>query len=106
MSIGIHDGFSGIFSEKQWQRIEESFALSPRQAEIVHCIFRGRSDKQIAAELGIAVSTVRTYLSRIFIRFETQDRVELILHVLQGFFEECRQHNCDRVLPLANMALS
>ena len=40
-------------------------ALSPREADVVRCVARGLTDKQIAAELGISANSVRTYLRRI-----------------------------------------
>jgi DNA-binding NarL/FixJ family response regulator len=43
---------------------------------------RGRSDRQIAYELGIAVPTVRTHVTRLFRRFDLCDRIELVLHVV------------------------
>jgi DNA-binding CsgD family transcriptional regulator len=40
-------------------------ALSPREREVARHIAQGLTDKQIAAALGIEVSSVRTYLRRI-----------------------------------------
>ncbi|MFN0186216.1 MAG: LuxR C-terminal-related transcriptional regulator [Aquabacterium sp.] len=40
--------------------------LSPRERAVAQCVARGLTDKQIARELGVAVSSVRTYLNRLF----------------------------------------
>jgi len=48
---------------------------------IVELILRGRQDKEIAEELGVSFSTVRTYLKRIFDRTEVNGRNGLILHI-------------------------
>jgi len=48
---------------------------------IVELILRGRQDKEIAEELGVSFSTVRTYLKRIFDRTEVNGRNGLILYI-------------------------
>jgi DNA-binding CsgD family transcriptional regulator len=40
--------------------------LSPRQEQIVVCIALGKTDKEIAIQLGISERTVRTHLERLF----------------------------------------
>ncbi len=64
-----------------WMAVVETLQLAPQQARIVELILRGLRDKQIAAELGLGVPTVRTYLKRVFVRVGVQDRVELVLRV-------------------------
>ena len=74
-----------IFSDREWELITTELSLSPRQGEIIRGLFNGYSDKQVAKELDIAVPTVRTHLSRIFAKFNLQDRNELILHIFKHF---------------------
>lgn len=74
-----------IFDEKEWEVLAEELSLSPRQNQIVQHLFHGKSDKQIAKEIGIALPTVRTHLGRLFTKFNIQDRNELILYVI-GYF--------------------
>ena len=45
---------------------EREAALSPREREVALAVLRGLTDKQIARELGLSVSSVRTYLGRLF----------------------------------------
>jgi DNA-binding NarL/FixJ family response regulator len=71
-------------SEQEWVLLKEHLELSPRQAEVVRHIIHGRSDKQIAGELGISLATVRTHIRRLFRRFDVNDRLELTLHVLRS----------------------
>lgn len=40
--------------------------LSRRELEVVRCVCRGLTDKEIARELAIALPSVRTYLQRVF----------------------------------------
>ncbi|MEZ5657822.1 MAG: LuxR C-terminal-related transcriptional regulator [Burkholderiaceae bacterium] len=55
----------------------ESALLSARELEVAHAVLRGMTDKQIAAELGLSVSTVRTYLNRLFDKTGTNRRAGL-----------------------------
>lgn len=52
-------------------------ALSPRELAVAAAVTRGLTDKQIARELGLAVSSVRTYLNRLFDKTGAQRRAGL-----------------------------
>jgi len=85
-------------SEQEWSQLQHYLDLSPRQAEIVMQILHGKSDKQIARALDIALPTVRTHLGRLFQKHDLNDRVELILHVFAALREHAEQW---REVPLA-----
>jgi len=68
-----------VVSSLEWAQLAQSLQLSPRQTEIVKHLLRGESDKQIACDLKISVSTVRTHLRRLFQKLDVRDRIELIL---------------------------
>ena len=85
-----------IFSEIEWNELVEGLSLSPRQDQICEKLFRCLSDKQIAYSLKISVPTVRTHLSRLFLKLDVQDRQELIIHFFQYFREGCRPEICPR----------
>jgi DNA-binding CsgD family transcriptional regulator len=53
--------------------------LSPREREIMELLSRGRSDKEIASDLGIAVRTITTHLSRIYDKLQVPGRVGAVL---------------------------
>ena len=78
-----------IFSESEWMELVKELSLSPRQAQVVKCLFLGHSDKQIALVLQMAMPTVRTHLSRLFSKFDVQDRTELVLYVFHRFHHGC-----------------
>lgn len=71
-----------LLTEQEWQAVIAALHLSPRHASIICLILHGKRDKQIAAELGMSIWTVRTHLSRLFQRLGVADRMELVLHVL------------------------
>lgn len=73
---------SGDPFDRAWLR--DRFALTPREAEIARCVFAGKSDARLAADLDIAFSTVRTHLKRIYAKLSVTSRTELIHRVLAG----------------------
>ena len=54
------------------------FGLSRAQAEIALAIFNGRAPEEIAAERGVAISTLRTHLAEIFARTGAENQRDLI----------------------------
>ncbi len=70
------------FSEGEWARLKEHLGLPPRQAELARHILCGRSDRQIAGEMGISMATIRTHLRRLLAKYGLSDRVELLLYLL------------------------
>jgi DNA-binding NarL/FixJ family response regulator len=53
--------------------------LTKREVEIVEAVMRGRSNDEIASELGLARKTVEAHLTRLFVRFQVASRTELAL---------------------------
>ena len=51
--------------------------LTPRQRDVLQCILRGRSNKEIARELDIAEGTVKIHLAALFAQFGARNRTEL-----------------------------
>lgn len=58
-------------------------SLTPRESEIVALIGAGLQIKQVAAELGISVSSVNTYRGRIFRKMGLSTNAALIRYALQ-----------------------
>jgi len=52
--------------------------LTPRERDVVSLLVGGSSTREIASETGLTVSTVNTYLKRIFSKLGVHSRVELI----------------------------
>jgi two-component system, NarL family, response regulator len=57
--------------------------LSPREREILALIVDGKTNKEIAAELGIARATVKCHVSVIFSRMGVEDRTQAAVAALR-----------------------
>lgn len=55
--------------------------LSNREKEVVALLLQGKSNKLIAAALGISVRTVEFHLKNIYLKHQVSSRVELILQL-------------------------
>jgi|SRR6185369_16380178 len=58
------------------QRAADVDQLSPREKEILGLLAGGRLYKEIALQLNLSLSTVRTYLKRIYEKLHVQNRTE------------------------------
>ncbi len=57
--------------------------LSAREREVLGLIVRGRSNKEIATELGITESTVKCHVSVILMRLNVSDRTQAVVTALR-----------------------
>lgn len=53
--------------------------LTPRETDVVRLVGQGLGNKDIARQLGVSVTTVRTHLSRVYDKLKTVSRVELAI---------------------------
>jgi DNA-binding NarL/FixJ family response regulator len=52
--------------------------LGPREQQVLELVVNGLSQKEISSELGVAVSTVNTYVQRIYEKLHVRSRRGLI----------------------------
>jgi len=71
--------------------IVKQMDLSPQQARVVELILRNCGDKEIAAEMQLQVSTVRTYIGRLFDRLGVENRLALVLKIFALLHAESPQ---------------
>ncbi|HEX8813168.1 MAG TPA: response regulator transcription factor [Terracidiphilus sp.] len=57
--------------------------LSAREREVLHLIMKGKSNREIATELGIMESTVKCHVSLILMRLNVNDRTQAVVTALQ-----------------------
>lgn len=54
-------------------------SLSPRELDVLRAVARGTSNAHIAAELFLSETTVKTHISSVFMKLDTQNRVQAAL---------------------------
>ncbi|MDH6565380.1 DNA-binding NarL/FixJ family response regulator [Streptomyces sp. SAI-117] len=59
---------------------ELAATLSPREIDILRLVARGRSNREIAAQLYLSEGTVKNHISRILSRLSLRDRTQAALH--------------------------
>lgn len=62
----------------------ERLKLTPRQKEVLECLSRGQSNREIGDTLGIQLGTVETHLKRIYRKLHVSNRVEAAVKYLEG----------------------
>jgi DNA-binding NarL/FixJ family response regulator len=60
------------------------YGISPREMEILQLVAKGRSNKEIGAELSISEGTVKNHLYRIMRKLDVGNRTEIAVR-LTGF---------------------
>jgi DNA-binding NarL/FixJ family response regulator len=57
--------------------------LSSRETEVVHLLAEGKVYKQIASELGLSTSTVRSHLHKVYAKLEVGDRAQAVIRATE-----------------------
>jgi DNA-binding NarL/FixJ family response regulator len=58
--------------------------LSEREKQVLNCLVKGLLYKQIAAQMGISMGTVRTYTQRIYEKLHVHTRTEAVVKFLRN----------------------
>jgi len=67
----------GDFQERI-REVAEQYNLTKRERELVELIYQGKSNKDIAEELFLSESTVKTHIYNIFRKMDVKNRIEVI----------------------------
>ena len=77
----LHITESQVAPEDAVEVIAARYDLTEREKEVLDHINRGKSNKQIAAELSISENTVKRHVNSIFRKTETQSRHEIVFKI-------------------------
>jgi DNA-binding NarL/FixJ family response regulator len=58
--------------------------LTNREREVLYLVTKGYSNKAVARELSISISTVKTHLRNIFRKLGIEDRAQAIIHAIKS----------------------
>jgi DNA-binding CsgD family transcriptional regulator len=84
----VLDGFLRTKSEHDGKE-QRSTRTTPRKMEIVRLLAQGKSNKEIAAQLGITVRTVETHRAKIMLKLDLHSLADLIHYAIrQGLHNE------------------
>jgi DNA-binding NarL/FixJ family response regulator len=59
--------------------------LTPRQWEVAQLLTKGRTNRQIGADLRIAESTVKAHIAAIFVKWQVDNRTAAALYFAARF---------------------
>jgi len=69
--------------EDQWEKISVLLKLSGREQQVCRLLMDGSTRTSIADTLGIKSRTVRQYLEQLHVKLRVNNRVGLVLRVIQ-----------------------
>ncbi len=76
VTVRLLEAFAGAASSAVAQPVEP---LSPREEEVLVTVARGRTNAEIADELFISLSTVKTHLASLMTKLGARNRVEIAM---------------------------
>jgi RNA polymerase sigma factor (sigma-70 family) len=59
-------------------RAQSSLGITERERQVLQLLADGRSNKEIAAQLGVSPNTVKTHVARLFEKLQVGRRTEAI----------------------------
>ena len=68
---------------EQKKELTVDSSITPRELSIVRLIGIGRSNREIADELGLSVGTVKNHVSQIMDKLELRDRTQLAIYAIR-----------------------
>jgi DNA-binding NarL/FixJ family response regulator len=67
--------------------------LSDREMEVLSCVVKGMSNKEIAISLGISHQTVKNHVTSILRKFNVEDRTQAVVYALRRGWVQLRDPN-------------
>ena len=82
--IFVSPGFAqqvmaGFRNRSRRERQLESARLSPREEQIVECLLKAMSNKEIARTLGLSEKTIKHYMTNLMSKLNVKSRLEVVV---------------------------
>ena len=68
---------------KNIAELESMEPLTTREKEVINLIAQGKGNKEIAAELGIQLKTVKNYINSIYSKLSVKSRYDVIAYLFK-----------------------
>ncbi|WP_041540478.1 response regulator transcription factor [Catenulispora acidiphila] len=78
----LDDGVTAILLAAAVE-VPASADLTPREAEVLTLIARGKSNTEIAGELFVSAATVKTHINNLFAKIGVRDRAQAVRYALR-----------------------
>jgi DNA-binding CsgD family transcriptional regulator len=87
-----------LFDADDWRRVHGILRLSPREQQIIKCIFDGvRTEALIAAQLQMKKRTVHEHITRLYSKLDAATRSELMSRVFAAYLSGVRRRECQNL---------
>jgi len=70
-----------LLEERKTLSVDDS--ITPRELSIIRLVGEGRSNREIADELGLSVGTVKNHVSQIMDKLDLRDRTQLAIYAIR-----------------------
>ena len=77
-----------VKTETPDQEIWDKLQLSIREKEVLQLLINGHTNAQIADELYLSVSTIKTHVSNLYVKLNVKNRVQAVQKVKHIFMED------------------
>jgi DNA-binding NarL/FixJ family response regulator len=84
--LSLQDDVAAKLIPQLLKRTEETpvdASITPRELVIIRLIGKGRSNREIADELGLSVGTVKNLVSQVMDKLELRDRTQLAIYAIR-----------------------
>lgn len=84
MSLPPELARSMMLGSRKPERMTPATLLTDRETDVLRCVAQGYSNKQIALELSVSITTVRTHVSNLLRKLNLDNRTQLALYAQQN----------------------